>query len=43
MLLKKAQKMQNMSFSRNKMNQNKTFWMQFFLKNWLVEKTFFQI
>ena len=34
---KKALKMQNMSFSRSKMNQNVFFWMQTFFKTWHVQ------
>ena len=39
-VLKKAAKMQNMSFSRSKMNQNVIFWMQTFFQN-LTRPNFF--
>ena len=40
MLFKKAPKMQNMSFSRSKMNQNVIFWMQTFFQNLTCPKIF---
>ena len=42
MLLKKAQKLQIMSFSRSKEDQNVIFWMQTFFKIWRVEKFLIQ-
>ena len=38
--LRKAAKMQNMSFSRSKMNQNVIFWMQTFFQNLTCPKIF---
>ena len=42
MLFKKAQKMQNMSFSRIKMNQNVIFECEQFFKFWQDEKFLIQ-
>ena len=38
MLLKKARKLQIMSFSRSEEDQNVIFWMETFFKIWRVEK-----